>query len=366
MDPIIIIPGIKGTSLENLYEFGLPTTWTAFDAVAGPDIEALRLDPSGRGDLSPFVLNRERQIFPIVYRPLADSLRSRFKVPVYLFPYDWRLSNAVNAERLVEFVTRLQVTLGAAATFNFACHSMGGLVFRSFLGTWTASKAGPLPVNRVVFMATPQLGALDAVEAMIRGETSIFDGRKEMRKLARGFPSVYELLPRFPGAVRRGAATLDIFRERNWQSNVTVAFPDDPEAVTQARLDAARDVLAGLLEPEDVGLGGRALIIYGNKPDSTMTSVNVLAASNGQTNWYDLDNAPHGEGDSLVPVVSATALNIPADAKIEIPFADVRYIAEFAARFGNFHAFFPILDEVRTITARFFNGEPVGTLRPLG
>ena len=53
----------------------------------------------------------------------------------------------------------------------------------------------PLPVNRVVFIATPHLGSVDAVESMIRGETVLFGGQKELRKLARTFPGVYELLP---------------------------------------------------------------------------------------------------------------------------------------------------------------------------
>ncbi len=192
---------------------------------------------------------------------------------VYLFPYDWRYSNVVSAQRLVWFVKQLQnkPIKNWDRRFDFVVHSMGGLVLRAFLNEWSASGEGPLPIGRVVFIATPHLGSLDAVEGLISGEAVLFGQRKEIRKLLRTFPSVYELLPRFDHAVVRDDADVNVFDEKNWQENVTdtVQSRDDDYGVVQTHLTNARSVLTALPQPTEVLPSSNWLVIYGNKPNST-------------------------------------------------------------------------------------------------
>jgi hypothetical protein len=114
----------------------------------------------------------------------------------------------------------------------------------------------------VVFIATPHLGSVDAVESMIRGETVLFGGQKEMRKLARTFPGVYELLPN-PSLqntiVNQGGVPLDIFDINNWQSSVTPDPSDSKDFdVEQAHLTAARVILNALpdVSKPEFGLTG--------------------------------------------------------------------------------------------------------------
>src|SRR6202035_4230576 len=106
---------------------------------------------------------------------------------------------------LVRFVDQLLLKAihdGWDRRFDFACHSMGGLVFRQFLRQWRDSHGGSsLPVGRVAFIATPHKGSLEAVETLISGESPMLGGQKEMRKLARTFPAVYELLPLYKNGV---------------------------------------------------------------------------------------------------------------------------------------------------------------------
>ena len=226
--------------------------------------------------------------------------------------------------------------------FDFACHSMGGLVFRQFVAAWRSAMPGaPLPVNRVVFIATPHLGSVDAVESMIRGETVLFGGQKELRKLARTFPGVYELLPN-PGllntVVNQNGVPLDIFDIQNWQSTVT-PDPDDPEDfdVEQAHLTAARGVLNALpdVSMPEFGLAGRILVIYGIKTNSTLRTVTVDQQND---NWYDFDHAVMGDGDQVVPVESALLPGVPSlevrggrrfSVQLEVPRSLVACSASF-------------------------------------
>ena len=371
--PCIVIPGIKGTGLENIYELPPATTWSTWEAaVVAPDFDSLALETNGEVDEAEIVVNGASQLLGVAYDSFVQALRGR-DLPVYVFPYDWRYSMVRSAKKLVNYVLALQKkNLRSVApgnwdmAFDFACHSMGGLVFRQFVAAWqSAMPNSPLPANRVVFIATPHLGSVDAVESMIRGETVLFGGQKELRKLARTFPGVYELLPN-PGlpntVVNQTGVPLDIFDVNNWQSSVT---PDlsDPEDfdVEQAHLTAARGVLNALpdVTNPNFGLTERILVIWGTKPESTLRTVRVDQAKD---NWYDFDNARMGDGDQVVPVESAVLKGAPS---VEVRWKDVS-VFNLKSRVLSLHALLPSLDEVSSVTSRFFSGKTGADLLPKG
>lgn len=372
-NPTIVVPGIKGSSLQNFYPTSPLSTWSEWDAAAtaisGPDLFSLALDPSARFDDSLEVVNREHGLLPTAYDRIVTSLRRRRRLPVYVFPYDWRHSVADAGRRLVRFTELVRAKVRAAAPgwggqVDFVTHSMGGLVFRSFLDQYP--DAGH--VGQVVFIAVPQRGSLDAVEAMVRGESTLVGGRKEMRKITRTFPGVYELLPTFAGPVVDAVTgqALDVFDVRNWQENVTPHGPDGPERngydVEQHHLDDARTVLGGLSLPTPRLPAANCLTIYGDRSSSTLQHVLVRQGS-GLQRWYDFDHAVRGPGDEVVPVHSALLANVPA---IKLTWDDVSIFSEFAARMVSFHAFLPTLDETQSIVGRFLDGDRGAGLLPHG
>lgn len=377
--PCIVIPGIKGTGLANIYSLPSASTWSAWQAagqfLGDVDFESLSLDSAAQADNAADVVNRATQLLEIAYGSFARGLRGRSGQPVYLFPYDWRYSNRRSAEGLVTFVRMLQEKKPRNAqpsswdkTFDFACHSMGGLVFRQFLAAWQlACPNDPLPVNRVVFLGTPHMGSLEAIEAMIRGETSLFDGRKELRKLARTFPGVYELLPnpKLPKTVIQDGNELDIFNIHNWQETVT-PDPQDPEDfdVEQEHLTAAHDFINQLpdVRSPKFGLSGRVFVIYGTGCE-TLRTVAVLDSHNGTKNWFDFDHAQQADGDQVVLAESARLEGIPALGvkKPEMPLLNVKFHL-----LGSLHAYLPSLDEVSSATSRFFAGLTGPALLPKG
>jgi len=52
----------------------------------------------------------------------------------YVFPYDWRQDNALNARKLARFIERIQADFGDPETkVDIVAHSMGGLITRYYL-----------------------------------------------------------------------------------------------------------------------------------------------------------------------------------------------------------------------------------------
>jgi len=359
--PCVVVPGILGTSLENIYPVRPETTWSAWEAAeveiaGGVDLPELMLTDDGEADAADHVVTRAGALLPIAYLAIVRAMRGRLKTPVYVFPYDWRLPTAVNARRLARFVRGLRrkpmaSVPGWDGTVDFVAHSLGGMIVRAFLDAWTALDGTPPPVGRVAFVATAHRGSLDAVEAMVRGETLFLGGRKELRKLARTFPSVYELLPTHPALVDAHGVDLDVFDAASWQTSVTVATPDP---VRPAHLARARAFLASLPAPSE------ALCVFGNRPDSTMRRLAVV--DRGGERWFDFDGAERGDGDEVVPVASA---RLPGAPSVEVAWSDVSYFA-LKARHVSMHAFLLTLDEVQTIVCRYLAGLDGAALLPRG
>jgi Lecithin:cholesterol acyltransferase len=377
--PCIVVPGIQGSTLQNFYPIDPVTTWStmviAESKFVAPDFNSLALADDGRADRASHVVSRSSALIEVAYAPLVSGLQGRSGMPAYLFAYDWRYSIVASARALMRYVESLQAKSipeapGWAGDFDFACHSMGGLVFRAFLAEWRRTNpAKPLPVGRVAFIATPHKGSLDAPAALITGESPLFGGQKAMRKLARTYPSVYELLP-LPGSgvmwAERGGIEVDLFQESNWQRNTTtaVAAPGGFD-VEQRHLDEARHVLTTLPMPTDPTFGlvlQNLLVIYGAKENSTLESV---AVGQSPDNWYDFDNARRGVGDDVVLVGSA---KLPGVTAVQIRPEDLSYIfhpVQRAYAEADLHAFLPALDEVQTIVSAFFGGATGTTLLPL-
>jgi hypothetical protein len=142
------------------------------------------------------------------YGRLLDRLSSRFTLTpatensgnLVEFPYDWRLSNQFNGQRLADVVVphlerwRRQAQ-NHDAKLIFICHSMGGLVTR-----WFLEMLGGREVTRtLITIGTPYSGSLNALSALVNG---IFLGLGPLGiavdELVRSFPSVYQLLPMYP------------------------------------------------------------------------------------------------------------------------------------------------------------------------
>ncbi|MFI7466884.1 esterase/lipase family protein [Nonomuraea sp. NPDC049646] len=209
---IVVIPGILGSVLERGGKRIWDHSLAAMRHVLPPRrlVSALSLDDGD--DVRPVGLINGLHIVPGLwgidgYGPLLGYLRRQFDVSrgnLISFPYDWRLSCAVNARRLGVTVERELTRLREhvpTAKVTYICHSMGGLIARYYLEVL----GGRASARRLITIGTPHQGAAKAAAALCLGLAPGARARvgrfgrvlDDLDEVVRTFPSVYELLPTY-------------------------------------------------------------------------------------------------------------------------------------------------------------------------
>jgi len=221
-DLIVLIPGILGSVLVDK---GGNEIWGASGSSIvgnllsfGRGLNRLELPP-GIGHDNPKDGIIAPRVLPSLYMVptfwkadgygrLAQHLKERFTLTpatdsqagnLLEFPYDWRLSNQLNAQRLSDKVVPLlerwrQSTNNTNAKFIFICHSMGGLVARYFL----EALGGRELTSKLITIGTPYRGSINALDALVNGLVlGLGPIGVSVDRLVRSFPSAYQLLPTY-------------------------------------------------------------------------------------------------------------------------------------------------------------------------
>lgn len=139
---------------------------------------------------------------------------------LFLFPYDWRLSNFETSKRLDEFVSSTPAL--REGNFDIVAHSMGGLVTR----IWMAEHGGAGKVHKVIYLGTPFLGSMNSLDTISNGwgpfANLVAGGLSTIRRVTLSFPSIYELFPAYADCCREGTkekyVTFDILDADNWKN----------------------------------------------------------------------------------------------------------------------------------------------------
>jgi len=248
-DPVVVIPGILGTRLED--PASGRTIWGAFagDFASPRTPEGARLlaHPMGLGrpleelrdGADPVtVLDRVRVRvlgIPVTLRAYVDILAtlgiggyrdetlgragairySESHYTCFQFAYDWRRDNIENAQKLHgrllalrEYVRQTRKERGESmcepVRFDLVAHSMGGLVVRYFLryGGDLPPEDGSVPwtgaelVDQVFLIASPNAGSADALLQLVRGKNFAIVLPRFPPALLGTLPALYQLLPR--------------------------------------------------------------------------------------------------------------------------------------------------------------------------
>jgi lecithin:cholesterol acyltransferase len=124
---------------------------------------------------------------PAPVHPDTDVLR---------FPYDFRQSVAVSAQRLAGAVTRALAGRGTSVAGRpviVVAHSLGGLVARY----WLAVLDGWRTCAALITLGTPFRGAPKALDWLVNGAGTGGLRDPRLTRVIRGWPSMYELLPQY-------------------------------------------------------------------------------------------------------------------------------------------------------------------------
>ena len=312
----ILIPGIKGSELTDSYPLDWPVRWSLEDMMFGDafenplDFELL----DGRYERSDGHRMLPSRPIRFAYGEMVGKLRAWHPhEPLYVFTYDWRRPIEHAAAKLVAFCEELagrERALGRNSDLNFVTHSMGGLVLRSALGLRNA--AAPFEgIGRVVFIAPPFRGTIAAVQMLVAGERDGWFGTDEdYRKIARSFPSVYQLTPWHDGcAIDEDGGAVDLHDARHWQANVR-----DGNGGFDARfVSAARDFAFGgaastapLVADDVLAANADRVLILQSAGYDTMRQLPVQTRNPSNPNWFDFAGSAKDKlGDGRVHLSSA-------------------------------------------------------------
>ena len=271
-NPIIVIPGILGSRLEDSATGHI--VWGAFGDGAlspnSPEGFQLNAHPMGSGPLAalqdsiiaPAALDSAKlrllglPVTLSAYASLLGTLGAggyldeSFKTVEYgddhytcfQFPYDWRRDNIENARLLHAFILAKKKEVeagnlrrfgrsGAPVKFDIVAHSMGGLITRYMLmyGDQEPAADGAPPsltwegarnVAKVLLVATPNDGSLMALQQLTDGFRPAPILARYSPALLGTMPAIYQLLPDpklQPVLKEPGGQSLDYLEIATWE-----------------------------------------------------------------------------------------------------------------------------------------------------
>ncbi len=267
-NPVIVVPGIMGTTLHDAYPLKTVDLWTM---VLHKDYGRVSMHPD---NLKYEAVEPARvyagRLFSI-YNDLVEALRHDLSeradepTPVFAFPYDWRRDVHETGKELAGFVeevlarTKLLRHYSGFEKVNkvdLVGHSMGGMVICEYLDQFGDRKR----VGKVATMGTPYLGSMEAVVKLTTGLGNLSGERpsERERETARSTPAVYQLLPSYDLAAYRTKEGMDmavsLFDVKNWQPSILESLAEyvrlhSVEVIRskKGRLKRAGEILSGLL-----------------------------------------------------------------------------------------------------------------------
>nr|ANY58127.1 hypothetical protein [uncultured bacterium] len=209
----VLVPGITGTTLlrPNGASSKLPPlqVWPA-EVAAAPKQAAKLLSQEGIYAGEPilnFLGQADRPVYSGLVTYFTQMLGYQYVTASHALPsttgnvlvgfgYDWRQSNVTTAGALGTLLAGINKQYPGCRVWIVA-HSMGGLISRYLIET-TLAKGGKSPVQGLVTLGTPHLGAPLALSA-ITGEIDVSDfldpAAIEQYVDIPAYPSAFQLLP---------------------------------------------------------------------------------------------------------------------------------------------------------------------------
>jgi pimeloyl-ACP methyl ester carboxylesterase len=197
--PVLVIPGILGSKLcERSTEkviWGDKWSFADFEQLALPT----QYEPSQLPHVSCGLIEAVNILGPWQVHQYDDLLNTLVGLgyekgkSLFVFDYDWRLSNRESAKKLNDFVTKNI----SSKQFAIVAHSMGGIVAK----LWMAEYGGAARVKTLITLGTPYAGSASTFQTMDEGwgfwANLAAHGLGSVRETAMTFPSFYELLPSY-------------------------------------------------------------------------------------------------------------------------------------------------------------------------
>ena len=248
------------------------------------------------------------------------------RTDVLLFPYDFRQSVERSAEQLGAAVA---ARIGSERRrVIVVAHSMGGLVARYWLGPGS----GAARCRALITLGTPHRGAPKALDVLANGVRvgPVRFGR--LSAVVRGWPSVYELLPRYPAlAAADGGPPRYPYQ---WEEDPAFARRAKAAFGLHRDIETAWTDLAGRPERPAVTAffsRGHATVQHARLTPTGLTASKQAAPWLPNSDW---------QGDGTVPAVSAIPIESEDDPNARramterhLPMAASSAVVDFLAEY---------------------------------
>ena len=402
--PVIVIPGITGSSLEDEYPLDRNAVWSA---VINKEYERIALHPD---DLRYEAVEPARVVrgkpFELVYGELVRALRHDLSVhadkptPVFAFPYDWRQPVEDTARGLGAFIAEVIARTRLLRHYkdwpakrqlvDLVGHSMGGLVIAEYLAQCQAAPSATAHrVRRVATLGTPHRGAVDAIVKLATGLASLGGETpsERERESARTTPAVYQLVPTYDGAIE-AAQAVDILDAASWQSGVIDSLAEyvrlravSPPLTKPALRTRGRQLLQQLLErARQLRARSAALDLtsLGLAPEAWLTVAGSGADTRATLGWeqsqdgprFKLKSAKPDAGDGTVPLAGALPPFLPRESVVTVRPDDFEWFElkdKALLHVAGFHAQLPNMNLAQRLVLRHLREDYRGVIwgRPL-
>ena len=384
--PVIVIPGITASNLEDFYPMPPESIWSA---VLKKKYDRFALHPDNlRYEAREPARLRAVSIFDIVYEDLVEALREELQrdeevTPVFPFEYDWRQDCILTANALDQYVNEvidrtklLPHYKGKNFEVDLVGHSMGGLVIADYLKRYGHKGK----VRRVVSIGTPFQGSVDAVLKLIigKGQLTGENPRDRERVAARTIPALYQLLPSFDSAVKGvGDVPTDLFDPGTWQNSLLKSLARyikrysakiRPRTLLKKYLVSAKQHRARIEEVEldkslpeaddgwlailGVGAPTQVKIEIGKSKDNGLR----FRVLEDQDDWSDGDPESPQTGDGTVPFKGALPQFLAKEKLVCVcpnDFSRWEIRDRLLAKLSGFHGFLPAVNLVQRLVIRF-------------
>jgi pimeloyl-ACP methyl ester carboxylesterase len=333
-DLVVVLPGILGSTLRHEgHLVWAPSAGSALRAIStfGRSIKKLQVS-TGTGDdhpgdgVEPVSLMPDLHVLPGIWTMGIgyDRLLHRLHTLGYReanaggdappgnllpVPYDWRLSNRYNGQRLKKIAEpaleqwRAQGGPYTDAQLVFVCHSMGGLVAR-----WYIEQCGGAEVTRkLITIGTPFRGAARALAPLVNGmPRKLGQFGENLAEFALSLPSLYQLLPEYACLAFSGAP-------EGLAKTTEVSLPGLSTKMTaDAMLFHTTLHESESKRPESLAIT-HAIVGTRQKTETTAT------LKNGQIEFLSTYEGEDLGGDGTVPGVGASRADVPLDSNSLCP-----------------------------------------------
>jgi pimeloyl-ACP methyl ester carboxylesterase len=216
-DPVIFVPGIKGSTLEK----GGKRAWLNFTDVisGGSDLKYSEDDGvKATGVFAGF------KIAPFVaYEPYYKMTANVACAPNgYLFYYDWRDYPDTNSKKFGELVERVIKETGKKP--SVVAHSMGGLVAHGYI------KEHPENIEKIVYVSVPFQPGVSYFDDVNEGKPTGLNKSLMSKEVIFSQPASYLLMPHKGSGKYYGK---ELMEAKTWSDNKFSVFKDGTADIDQ-------------------------------------------------------------------------------------------------------------------------------------